>query len=266
MISKTLFKRELKANYKILLVFMALISMYCSMIVAMFDPKLGESLKMMAESMPDLFAAFGMMDSGSTLIEFIANYLYGFILLAIPIIFIILLGNRLVARYVDKGSMAYLLATPNKRKKIVTTQAVFMTLCILFLVIFATVLCILVSKAAFPGELDIKKFIIMNIGLFGLLFFMGGICFLSSCAFNDSRYSYGVGGGLAILFILIQMISQVGDKFEALKYATPLTLFQTDKIIAGESNVIGYFLILYIAGLIMYVAGITIFSKKDLSL
>ena len=236
-INNTLFKREIKSNYKIMLIFMALISMYSSVIVLMFDPKLGESLSIMAESMPEIFAAFGMMNAGATLIEFVANYLYGFILIVVPTICIIILGNKLIARYVDKGSMAYLLATPNKR--------------------------IGVGQIAFPGDLDIKKFLLLNVGLYGLLFFIGGMCFLSSCIFNDSRYSYGVGGGLAVVFILIQMLSQVGDKLEKLKYLTPLTLFQSDKIIAGDSSAIVYFAVLYIIGLIMYLVGIRIFMKKD---
>ena len=84
MINNTLFKREVKSNYKTMLIFMALISMYSSVVVLMFDPKLGESLNVMAESMPEVFAAFGMMNAGATLIEFVANYLYGFILIVIP--------------------------------------------------------------------------------------------------------------------------------------------------------------------------------------
>ena len=113
--------------------------------------------------------------------------------------------------------------------------------------------------------MDIKKFLLLNVGLYGLLFFIGGMCFLSSCTFNDSRYSYGVGGGLAgALSILIQMLSQVGDKLEKLKYLTPLTLFQPDKIIAMDSSAIVCFAVLYIIGVIMYLVGIRIFIKKDL--
>ena len=266
-INNTLFKREIKSNYKIMLIFMALISMYSSVIVLMFDPKLGESLSIMAESMPEIFAAFGMMNAGATLIEFVANYLYGFILIVVPTICIIILGNKLIARYVDKGSMAYLLATPNKRKNIVTTQAIFMAFAILVLVGIAVLISIGVGQIAFPGDLDIKKFLLLNVGLYGLLFFIGGMCRglgdVYKRQFNDSRYSYGVGGGLAVVFILIQMLSQVGDKLEKLKYLTPLTLFQPDKIIAGDSSAIVYFAVLYIIGLIMYLVGIRIFMKKD---
>lgn len=262
----TLFKREIKSNYKMIILFMAIMTMYCSMLIAMFDPKFAESIDLMAQSMPELFSAFGMSNSGSTLIEFIGNYLYGFILLVIPLIFIILLGNKLVAKYVDSGSMAYLLATPNKRKSIVVTQGIFMALSILCLVVYATILCIIVSQMIFLGELDIKRFLFLNVGLYGLLFFLGGLSFLSSCTFNETRYSVGVAGGVSVLFVLLQMLSQVGEKFEILKYGTPLTLFNVEKIISGDSSATIGIIALYLVGLSFYIIGIGVFSKKDLSL
>ena len=84
MINFTLLKKEIKSNYKILLIFIGVLTLYSSMIISMFDPKLGESLKQMAESMPGLFSAFKMSDPGSTMIEFISNYLYGFLFIVFP--------------------------------------------------------------------------------------------------------------------------------------------------------------------------------------
>ena len=43
----TLLKKEFKANLLILIIFMALLSMYSVIIVAMYDPKLGESMNML---------------------------------------------------------------------------------------------------------------------------------------------------------------------------------------------------------------------------
>ena len=58
----TLFKKEIKSNWLLLVIFLAVLSVYGSMITMMFNPEMGDSLKMMADSMPDLFAAFGMAD------------------------------------------------------------------------------------------------------------------------------------------------------------------------------------------------------------
>lgn len=100
--SGTLLKRELKINGKLLALFLAVLTLYGGMITSMFDPKLGESLKAMADSMPDLFSAFGMNQSGATLTEFLSNYLYGFLLVVFPMVFLILLANRLLIRYLDR--------------------------------------------------------------------------------------------------------------------------------------------------------------------
>lgn len=266
MISIPLLKKEFKCNYKIILLFLAIVTMYGSIIVAMYDPKLGNSLELMAQSMPEIFAAFGMNSSATTLIEFVTNYLYGFILIVIPLIFIILMSSRLVARYVDRGSMAYLLATPNKRIKIITTQAMVMIISLLSIVIYTTVLVIVCANMMFNEGIDIAKFTLVNIGLFGLLIFLSGMCFLSSCCFNETKLSIGVGSGLSIFFILVQMLSQVGDKMEFLKYVTPLTLFQPEKLLHQNSEAIIYMLFLYGLGIVMFVIGILIFKRKDLSL
>ncbi|MEG1458597.1 MAG: ABC transporter permease subunit [Acetivibrio sp.] len=264
--NRTLFKKEWKSNYKILLLFMAVLTMYAWMIISMFDPKLGESLEEMAASMPQLFAAFGMMEAGTTLLEFISNYLYGFLLIAFPVVYIIILSNKLMSRYIDRGSMAYLLATPNKRSKIAITQAVVLILHLFLLSGYVCILCILTGESMFPGELEISKFITVNIGLYGLLFFLSGICFFSSCVWKEARISYGVSSGCMIAFILIQMISQVGDKFEKLKYLTPLTLFNTKGLMAGEKDAVLAVITLYIAGMLFYGAGVYIFDKRDLAL
>lgn len=266
MINGTLFKKEIKANYKILVIFLAVLTLYGVMIVTMFDPRLGDSLAIMMESMPDVFAAFGMSNPGTTLLEFLINYLYGFLLVVFPMIFLLLLSNRLIARYIDRGSMAYLLASPNKRSRIAFTQAAVLLLSLLLLISYVSVICILASEFMFPGELEIPEFLLINAGLLGLHVFLAGICFCASCIFHDTRRSYGVGAGLCIAFFLIQMLSQTGDKFEALKYATPLTLFQPDRIAAYDGNSILYFLVLYAAGLLFIGLGIGSFCKRDLSI
>ena len=60
--SLPLLKIEIKSNYKILILFIGLITLYSSIITAMYDPELGAGMNALAESMPDLFAAFGMQN------------------------------------------------------------------------------------------------------------------------------------------------------------------------------------------------------------
>ncbi|MEG1549819.1 MAG: ABC transporter permease subunit [Ruthenibacterium sp.] len=264
MISLPLLRREAGASYKLLLIFMGVLTLYGSMIIAMFDPDLGDSLAQMAQSMPQLFAAFGMLDVGTTLVAFCANYLYGFLLVVLPLVFTVILSNRLVARYVDRGSMAYLLATPCTRRKLIATQIFVLCgeLAILFL--YVTALCLGVSAILFPGEMDVKSFILLNIGCYCLAVFLAGVCFLPSCVCNDSKTAIGIGAGICIAFVLLQMLSQVGDKFELLKYATPLTLFNTDAILANEAAAFLHCGILLGGGLLLMLCGQLLFMRRDL--
>lgn len=266
MLSKPLFQRELKANYKLFLIFIAIISLYESVVIAMFDPSMGESLQMMSESMPDLFAAFGMVGFSSVLIEFIAELLYGFILIVIPMIHLILLTNKLVVRYIDRGSMAYLLATSNSRKKVIVTQALFSMLANLALVIYAIVFGLIVSQILFPGDLEVGKFLLLNLGLYALLFFLSGLCFFCACFFHDTKLCSGVGAGLCILFFVLKMLGQVSENSKVFSYMTPITLFDAQKLVDFEEAAIGKILVLFVGGLVFYWIGIVRFQRKDLAL
>ena len=264
--SLTLFRQELRAHGLLWLIFAGVMARYGGMIVSMFDPKLGESLAAMAESMPQIFAAFNMTDPGTNLVEFLSNYLYGFLFVVLPMVALLILAVGLVAGRVDKGSMAYLLASPHTRIGIAYTQACVLLVFTLAFCIWAFGLCTVVSEGLFPGQLDLERFALLNTGLLGLHVFFGGLAFLCSCVFNETRIAAGVSAGLCVLFVLIQMLSQVGDTLDWLRFVTPLTLFDTDGLLAGDVGAIGRFCVLYGWGASMYFLGAFAFSKRDLPL
>lgn len=67
------------------------------------------------------------------------------------------------------------------------------------------------------------------------------------------------------MFVLFQMLSQVGEEAEFLKYLTPLTLFDPKSLAMGET-VWPSILALCLGGAALYGIGIFFFGKKDLSL
>ena len=208
-----------------------MLTLYGGMITSMFDP-LGESLKAMADSMPDLFSAFGMNQSGATLTEFLSNYLYGFLLVVFPMVFLILLANRLLTRYLDRGFHRLLLATPNRRSKLALTQAFVMVLLLFCLTLYMTGLLLGQARRCFLGSWT-GAFLLLNAGLSGLYLFLSGLCFCTACLWSEPRLATGVGGA-CIAFVLLQMLSG-GEKFEWLKYATPLTLFDPQGLITWRA-------------------------------
>lgn len=262
--STTLFKKEFKNNLLLLGIFCLVLTLYITMIISMFDPALSKSIEAMRESMPEIFALVGMSAPGVTLLDFIVNYLFGFLFKLFPMIFFFILVNRMLIRYIDRGTMAYLLATPNSRIKIVGTQALSICFELFLLLAYICLLVIIISEFMFPGALDLPLFLFTIVGLFGLLLFMSSIAFLCGCIFHEASKALGIGIGINILFLLIQMISQVGEKFEWLKYATPLTLYDPIGIAANDSKSFVLVLPLYICAIAFYSLGLFIFQKKDL--
>jgi len=202
----------------------------------------------------------------TSLIGFMSSYLYGFIMPVFIMIYSIIVANRLIAKHVDRGSMAYLLSTPNTRIKIAFTQAIYLILGITLMITYATVLGIICCETMFPGKLDIPAFLSLNFGVLLLHFALSGISFFASCLFNDTKNSLAIGAGVPIAFYIIQMIAKAGDKFENLKYASIFTLFQPMDIIENAKGTGICFLSLGIITISLYAAGIFIFHKRDLPL
>lgn len=266
MFSKPLFKATLKQNYIVFFIIIGVLMIYLPTIASMYNPETQKSLNDMLKMMPQqLIAAMGFTGEMGTLLKFLATYFYGFLILLLPMIYTIIVANRSIASHVDKGSMAYLLATPNTRVKIAGTQAIFLLVSTALLLCFITLAGIGMCELLFPGELDIKGFILLNCGACLLYFALTGISFFASCIFNDTKNSLALGAGLPVGFLLLQMVADTGEKFEFLRYFSLYTLFDPAKITSGE----GYlpaFITLALLGVVLYSLGIYAFTKRDLPL
>ncbi len=264
MINMTLYKREMKGSLKILILFAVVITMYVTIIISMYDPEMMATLDGFYEVMPELMASIGMSAGATSLIGFMISYLYGFILLIFPMVFCILRGNSLVAKYTDKGSMVTLLAAPIKRRTIILTQIFVLMSGILLLIIYVTGLEIIIAQTIFPGELIVSDLLKLNTALLCLHLFIGSICFLASCVFSDTKYSIAFGAGVSAFMYILQMLANAGEKADILKYFTFFTLFDANGIIAGKSGAIIGILVLLLGTIGLYTIAINVFCNKDL--
>ncbi|MEI3014139.1 MAG: hypothetical protein V8T36_04920 [Ruthenibacterium lactatiformans] len=106
-----------------MVIFLAVLTLYDAMIASMFDPKLNATLDDARDDHASHHEHGRHEQPGRQLPGgFLTNYLYGFLMLIFPLVFSALAANRLVARHVDRGSMAYLLAAPNSRARVAFTQ------------------------------------------------------------------------------------------------------------------------------------------------
>lgn len=266
MISKPLFKATLKQNYIVFLIIFGVMMIYMPTIVSMYNPSVQESMNDLLAMMPkELVAAMGFAAPVNDLLSFISTYFYGFIILLLPMIYTIIVANRSIASHVDRGSMAYLLSTPNTRIKIAGTQAFYLFISITLLLGLNMMVGLSMSQVLYPNELNIKGYLLLNLGALLLYYALTGISFFASCFFNDTKNSLAIGAGVPVAFLLLQMISDIGDATDFLKYFSIYTLFNPEAINSGEGY-LGSFLVLIAIALITYTAGILAFHKRDLPL
>ena len=265
--NKTLYKANVKANWGIWLFISLMMLMYLSISITMFNPESAEAIEGMLKFMPEgVIKAFGFSNLGTDLTGYLSNYLYGFIFITFPVIYTVLVSNKLIAKHVDSGSMAYLLTTPNTRSRIASTQAIYLISSIAAIFIFNVTIGIILSESMFKGLLDINKFIALNWITLLAIVAVGGVGFFFSCLFSDTKNSLAFGGGIPILFLVIKMVTGISDSLAWLKYLTVYTFVNIDEILTSNTYVIVSSLILLGISAVLYYASITIFNRKSLSI
>ena len=138
----------------------------------------------------------------------------------LPMIYVMITCNKLVASQVSDGSMAYILSTPTNRKTVVRTQYLFLLLSLIAMyVIIATgayssgAVGYFITK---PENINFGTFTLRTLlycfGSFCAMFGLSGICFGASCWFNKSNNSTAVGGGACVLAFLCCILGLFGNK------------------------------------------------------
>ncbi len=219
----------------------------------------------------------GELDLYSLIVGSIFYKLAGLLL---PIIYMIMASNNLIAGQVDRGSMAYVLSTSTKRESVVFTQALYLIGSLFAMLCLTTAtgcVCLAIVRADNASiQLTYGNFLLLNLGAFLVLFALSGLCFFTSCYFDRSKLAMAIGGGLSIFALVAAMLGLFGtqtipsvvrlDALNYFNYATIITLFDVISIIDKTGVFIWKFAILLVMGIVGYVLGARKFIKKDLPL
>lgn len=263
--SWTLFKATLKANYKVFIVIFLILMLYSSIIIGMYDPASMDAWDAMLSLMPEsLLKAMNFTMDEASFLGYVAGYYYGFIIVMFPLIYIAIIAQRMIARFVDTGSMSFMLATPMTRKKVAITQGLYLLISTTTLLLLTMGMIMLFGVSMFPGELSIGRFLVLNLNVMALFVLLSGIAFIASAVFNEVRLAVMVGAGIPFGFFIIEMLSGVSDDLSFMKYFTAFTLFNTSKVISSDPIVWLNIGVLLILGMLCYGIGVYVFHKKDL--
>jgi len=267
MINKVLFKANMKSNYGTFIFINIMLLMYTTISIGMYTPNSKEGLEGMMDMMPEaMVKAFGFDQLGGSMTQYLGSYLFGFIYLVFPVIFIVILANNLMVKHVESGSMTYLLSTPNTRKKIVLTQGTFLGLGLILVLIINLLVAIIMAELMFPGELDINGYTALNIATLGCLFLVSSFSFYISSTFEDSKKALSISAGLPMIFVVVKMISGLGDKVDFLKYLSLFSIIDVTKIINSPQEGYTIGLVTCLLGCLIYYVSIIAFDKRSLAI
>lgn len=87
-----------------------------------------------------------------------SNSFYALMAIIFPMVYSIVVGNRMIAEKVDKGSMASFLSTPISRHTFTITSASYLILSLIVMWGIASIVGIAAANAFQPDALDVDMF------------------------------------------------------------------------------------------------------------
>ena len=208
----------------------------------------------------------------------IGNLFYRVAGILLPMVYVIMVANGLLAGQVDSGSMAYVLSTPTKRRAVTVTQMTYLMLSLLAMFLLVTVTSVVSIWIVGGNEFTINfaEILLLNLGAFLTMFAFAGFCFMCSSIFNRSKYSMSIGGGISILMLVCTILGLFGSdvvpvamrigQMNFFNYLSIISLFDATSILSGGMNFLWKFGILALIGIVTFIVGVFCFEKKDLPL
>ncbi len=261
MISIPYFRQTAKSNVKFLGAFTLVLCVFLIVMTNVFTPETVSGLQTAAQGT----IAAHILTGNGTLIGFMSNSFYALMAIVFPMVYSIMVGNRMIAEKVDKGTMASFLSTPVTRLQITLSSALYFVLSLAVMWGVSSAAGIAAANAFQPDALDVDTFLLLNLGAFLYHLAISSICFCASCIFNSSKNSLLLGGGIPLCFFVVSLFVKLSDSLDFLKYFTLNTLYDTQKIIEGSGYAEG-FAVMAVLSVCLYAAGIVWFQKKDLPL
>ncbi|MGM7680734.1 ABC transporter permease subunit [Cytobacillus sp. Hm23] len=265
-----LYKQMIKSNVKGFLSFGVGSALYVILMTSLypFIADNAEQINDMLDIYPDaLKQAFGL-ESFGTYSEFISVEYFGLFFPIILGVFSVMTGVQLIAKLVDRGSMAYLLSTKVTRSSVVITQIAVLVSGLIIIVFLTFIGGVIGGEWLIDDQYAIGTNVFFKINIVGLLLFfaVGGYSFLISALLNDEKLAFGLAGGLTFLFYGLDMAGKISTDLDWLRNITLFSLYEPSQIAIGEGDVYSSSLILLSIGVIMFILAVYVFKRRNLPL
>lgn len=233
-----MFKRELKINLKSFIIWTSiLIGLF--LVVFLVYPSIvnSENMEMMDEIMKmfpeEMLKAFNMdISTIDSAFGWLKTEGFVFVLLITGIYSGILGSNILLKEESDK-TIEYLNSVPVTRKNIVLNKI----LCgLLYIILMVAIIGIFnFIGLSLSGEFDRKSYILLSITPIFSSIVIFAVCLFLSTFTHKTKKTLGISLGIVFASYFLNIISEMGESTELLKYISIFTLADIRNVIINES-------------------------------
>ena len=259
----TIWKQELRQGLLSLLIWTGSIGFLVVICVLLFPEMQGQM-----NQVSDMFASMGSFTEAFGMDRLNFGTLIGFY--AVECGNVLGLGGAFYASLCAVGILSkeekdktaeFLLTHPVSRKRIVTEKliAVLIQLTAMNIIIYALALG---SMAAIGESIPLKEISLLHLAYYLLQLELAGICFGVSAFLRKG--SAGAGLGIAAMMYFLNLIANIADSAEFLKYITPFGYCEGADIVSNgslDSALVAVGIVLGIGGIIIAYLK---YTKKDI--
>lgn len=260
----TIYIKELKQSFKSLCIWTASIAFMMLVCVLLFPEMKGEmdSVSSIFANMGGFTAAFGMDKLSFGQLMGFYGIECGNVLGIGGGFFAALAGISVLANEEKERTAEFLLTHPISRVSIITQKllSVLTQVVVLNIVVVAVSL---ISAAVIDESFEMKEFLLLHVAYLIMQLEISCICFGISAFIR--RGSIGIGLGLALAFYFMNLVCNMTEQAELLRYITPYAYAEASNIISeGKLDTL-----LIVIGIIIAVIGAAVgfvkYTKKDIA-
>lgn len=260
----TIYIKELKQSFKSLCIWTASIAFMMLVCVLLFPEMKGEmdSVRSIFANMGGFTAAFGMDKLSFGQLMGFYGIECGNVLGIGGGFFAALAGISVLANEEKERTAEFLLTHPISRVSIIAQKllSVLTQVVVLNIVVVAVSL---ISAAVVDECFEMKEFMLLHVAYLIMQLEISCICFGISAFIK--RGSIGIGLGLALAFYFMNLVCNMTEQAEFLRYITPYAYAEASNIISeGKLDTV-----LIVIGIIIAVIGAAVgfvkYTKKDIA-
>lgn len=264
--NRTIFSNTWKRNWKLLLIFLAVLCMYLSIIISLIDPEDMSKVQQLFGTMAGFMDAFSIEIAAMTSpLNYTASTFFSVLVMGFTMVFYIIQVSRLILKPVDNTSLVCTLSAPVKRRTLILTNGIYLIFSML--VLFAGIFICGSGMLSLYGEFDVGAYANLVGVTFCLCTAVAMLSYFLSVAFCGSKLGLGLTAGVPIALLFLEILGgSGGEQTQWLSKITPFGYLDSVGIVTGEATVWVLYLVFAGAAAALLAASVCVFDRKQLSI